>query len=316
MKQGGSTIDRRGFAMGMGALALGACARRDPALVLGDQMHLLQSKLDAAHVLDGPVQWANFQGAAPLFEALNAGAVDTAPAADLPVIAAAVGGCALRIGAVARSRPDSFGIVVPGPSPAHRIADLAGRTVIVSSARGSITHYLLLEALREVGLTPDAVHIGFMLPTDAASAFAAGKIDAWVTFGVYLARAEAAGARVLRNAEGLGPGYSVIAVGTGGPAADQPARRRHLGDVLRRIVRANDWARGNTEAYAAVYSHLTDTPLPIARIVVARESTRFHAPDARFVADVQQATDRFVAYGIYPHSVSVAALADPALLNA
>jgi len=95
----------------------------------------------------------------------------------------------LRIAAISRSRPDSFGIVVPAQSQLNRAADLAGRTVIVSSARGSITHYLLLEALREAGVKPGAVTIGFMLPNEAASAYETGKFDAWATFGVYLVRA-------------------------------------------------------------------------------------------------------------------------------
>ncbi len=192
----------------LGTATLSACRRISSGtrLVLGDQTHVLQAKMEAAGVLTGldyAVEWANFPGAAPLFEALNAGAVDTAPAADLPIIAAAVGGCRLRIAAISRSRPDSFGIVVPAQSHLNRVADLAGRTVIVSSARGSITHYLLLEALREAGVKPGAVTIGFMLPNDATSAYETGKFDAWVTFGVYLVRAELSGGRVLRDARAM-----------------------------------------------------------------------------------------------------------------
>ena len=301
------------------AASLGACrpAAHGTRLVLGDQTHVLQAKMEAAGALgslDYAIEWANFPGAAPLFEALNAGAVDTAPAADLPIISAAVGGCRLRIPAISRSRSDSFGIVVPAHSPLVKVADLAGRTVIVSSARGSITHYLLLEALREAGLKPDAVTIGFMLPNDAASTYDAGKFDAWVTFGVYLVRAELAGGHVLRDARGICPGYGGIAVAQS--ALDDPARHRALGDFLRRARRANQWARANIEAYARVYSKLTGAALPIARKVVERENPALYPPDAAFVADVQRATDRFVAYGVFPHGVDVAALVETRLLAA
>ncbi|MDR4946672.1 hypothetical protein [Neobacillus cucumis] len=43
-------------------------------LVLGDQAGLTKSKVEASKVLEGTpykVKWASFQGAAPLFEALN-----------------------------------------------------------------------------------------------------------------------------------------------------------------------------------------------------------------------------------------------------
>ena len=63
-------------------------------LVLGDQAGGTRALAEAAKVLDGTpyaFKWANFQGAAPLFEAQRAGAVDLAPAGDLPVLAAAPG---------------------------------------------------------------------------------------------------------------------------------------------------------------------------------------------------------------------------------
>jgi sulfonate transport system substrate-binding protein len=112
-------------------------------LILGDQAKGLRTVVEAAHALDGidyKVQWANFQGAAPLFEALRAGAVDLGPAGDTPVLAAATGGSPLRIVAVRRSQARSIAILVPPDSPIHSVADLKGRNVVVSSARGSISH--------------------------------------------------------------------------------------------------------------------------------------------------------------------------------
>lgn len=311
-------FDRRTvLTAGAGFAMLAACRR--PAgrvrLVLGDQMNIQRAKMEAAGVLDGlgyALEWANFPGAAPLFEALNAGAVDTAPAADLPIAAAAVGGVRLKIPAVSRFAPEGFAVVMPGGSPIHKVADLVGRSVIVSSARGSITHFMLLEALREAGVAAGQVRIGFMLPTDAASAFATGRIDAWVTFGVYLVRAELGGARVLRNAAGLCPGYGGIAAAA--PALEDPARRAALADVFHRMRRASEWAGRNLDAYARVYGQRTGVDPQIARTLVQREHPALFSPDRRFVADLQQATDRFVGYGVYPHSVDIAALVDTTLL--
>ncbi|MDR6390411.1 hypothetical protein J2803_003043 [Paraburkholderia phenoliruptrix] len=84
-------------------------------LVLGDQAGGTRALIEAAKVLDGApyaYRWANFQGAAPLFEAQRAGAVDLAPAGDLPVLAAAVGDPTLKIVATRVGSGAQLGILV------------------------------------------------------------------------------------------------------------------------------------------------------------------------------------------------------------
>lgn len=290
----------------------------DGGIVLGDQVHLSQTRLAAAGQLANvpyPISWANFPGAAPLLEALNAGAVDTAPAGDLPVILAAAAGCRLKIAAVSRASPRAMAIIVPGGSPLRTVRDLAGQTVVVSSARGSIAHYLLLEALREAEVPGAAVRIAFMLPGDAAAAFATGQIAAWATFGIYQAKAEAAGARIVRDGSGIGPGYSLIAVSEA--ALANPAKRKAIADFLARARRANAWCRANPDRYAALYARQTGTDPAIARVMVSRENPGLAPPDAAFVAALQQAADRFHAdYAMLPRRVDVAGLVEPGLLDA
>jgi len=314
--------DRRGVLAGalasIGAAGLAGCGRgKDAALVLGDQVHLLQAKLEAARALDGVpyrYSWASFPGAAPLLEALNAGAVDTAPAGDLPVVLAAAAGCRLKVVAVSQNAPESMGVIVPHGSPIRSIADLAGKQVIVSSARGSISHYLLLEALREADIPVDKVKIGFMLPTEASSAFASGQIAAWATFGLFQARAEAAGARVLRDGRGIGPGYTLI-VAADAALAD-PAKRTAIADVLARLQRANTWAGAHLEDYAHVYAKQTGVDLALARVLVARERPGLATPDDVFLTAVQNAADRFAEYGVLPRRVRFADFCDSTLLAA
>lgn len=165
---------------GLGSTAW-AQSTAQPSLVLGDQAGGLKALFEAAGTLEGAPfawRWANFQGAAPLFEAHRSGAVDTAMAGDLPVLAAAVGKTPLKIVATRVGQPDSLGIVVQGNSPLRSVADLRGKTVIVSSARGSISQYQLYGALEEAGVKREEVTVKFVLPTDAASAFASKQIDA------------------------------------------------------------------------------------------------------------------------------------------
>ncbi len=313
--------DRRTFLVGAAALALSACGGRARGgrtkLVLGDQVHLMQARAEAAGALDDlpyDIEWANFVGAAPLLEALNAGAVDTAPAGDLPVILAAAAKAPLKIIAATRFDTRDIGILARPNVPVRRVSDLAGRSVIVSSARGSIAHYLLLEAIKEAKVDPKAVEIGFMLPNDAAAAFAAGRIDIWATFGTYQIAAELAGARLIRDGAGINSPFALIA---GSQAAlDDPAKRAALRDVLGRLQKAALWSADHPAAYAAILVEQTKVDPRVAHIMANRQRGILVAPDAAVITPLQRVVDRFHADGELPAHVDVAAIVDPSIFPA
>ncbi|KXU32250.1 hypothetical protein A0J57_12500 [Sphingobium sp. 22B] len=311
--------DRRTFLAGAAALGLAACAGKSgrTKLVLGDQVHLLESKAEAAGALNDlpyDVQWANFVGAAPLLEALNAGAVDTAPAGDLPVVLAASAGVPLKIIAGSISSTRDIGILVPGDSRIRSVAGLAGKRVIVSSARGSISHYLLLEALKEAKLDRRKVDIGFMLPNDAAAAFAAGQIEAWATFGTYQLAAEQRGARVLRDGEGINSGLTLIAASQA--ALDNPAKREALRDVLARLRKASLWSQAHPADYARIFVRQTKVDPKLAALIVERQNPLLIPPDATVVKPLQRVVDRFHADGELPAHIDVASIVDAGLFPA
>ena len=311
--------DRRTFLLGAAGLGLAACngGSGRTRLVFGDQVHLMQSKAEAAGVLDGlgyNIEWANFVGAAPLLEALNAGAVDIAPAGDLPVVLAASAGVPLKIIAGSTSSAKDIGIIVPPGSPVTSIAALAGKRVIVSSARGSVAHYLLLEALREAKLGRRKVDIGFMLPNDAAAAFAAGRIDAWATFGPYQIAAERRGARVLRDGEGINTGLTLIAASDACLA--NPQKRQALRDVMRRLRKASLWAQAHPADYARIFATQTRIDPKLATLVIERQNPLLLPPDAAIVKPLQQVADRFHADGELPTHVDVASIVDAGIFPA
>ncbi|WP_122455070.1 ABC transporter substrate-binding protein [Pseudomonas viridiflava] len=280
-------------------------------LVLGDQAKGLRTVVEASKAFDGvpyQVEWANFQGAAPLFEALRAGAVDLAPAGDTPVLAAATGGAPLRIVAVRRSQARSIAILVPKDSPIQTVADLKGRNVVISSARGSISQYLLIRALANAGVKESDVNIGFVMPTDALPAFNAGKIEAWATFGVYQAFAEEQGARVLLSGEGINTGLTFITASD--EVLTDPVRRQAINDVLKRLAKALDWARNNTDQYAEVFARVNDIPLPVSRRLQSWGIEALEPVEDRDVDALQQVDDLFVEKKIFPHAVKVAELVE------
>lgn len=285
-------------------------------LVLGDQVNLLRSKAEAAGVLDGApykIEWASFQGAAPLFEAVVSGDVDTAMAADTPALAAAAGGARVKVVAASVSSPKAVAILVPPNSPILSVADLKGRTVIVSSARGSVAHYLLFGALREAGLSIDDIKTGFMLPGDAAVAFSSGQIEAWATFGTYQAGAELRGARVLRDGVGINSGIGVIAAADA--ALANAGKRAALADVLQRLARSNVWANDHPLEYARVFERITRLPPDVVKLVVGRDRPQLRAPDQRIVTQLQQVADAFYAARLFPRRVDAQQLVDASLFR-
>lgn len=313
--------DRRTFLAGAAALALAACGGGGKGgrtkLVLGDQVHLTQARAEAAGALDKlpyDIEWANFVGAAPLLEALNAGAVDTAPAGDLPVILAAAANAPLKIIAGTRFATRDIGIIVPRDSPVRCVADLTGRRVIVSSARGSISHYLLLEALKEARVDRNAVDIGFMLPNDAAAAFNAGRIDIWATFGTYQIAAELAGARLIRDGEGINSPYALIAASEA--ALADAAKRNALRDVMARLQKAALWSADHPDAYAGILVQQTKVDRRVADIMARRQRGILVPPDAAVITPLQHVIDRFYADGELPAHVDVASIVDPGIFPA
>jgi sulfonate transport system substrate-binding protein len=286
-------------------------------LVLGDQAGGTRALAKAAKVLDGTpyaFKWANFQGAAPLFEAQRAGAVDLAPAGDLPVLAAAVGDPTLKIVATRVGSGSQLGILVPADSKLRSVAELKGRTVFVSSARGSISQFQLYGALAEAGLSRNDVSVRFVLPVDAFSAFESGRIDVWATFDPYFGTAVQRGARVLRDGTGINSGLGFVTAS--GAAAADPLKRLAIADVLQRLQRAGDWAVANLDAYAHVYASLTRLPLDAAKTITARSALK-----QRFVADndivaLQRVADIAFRDAILPRRIDVRAISDTQIAKA
>ncbi|CAG9221181.1 ABC-type nitrate/sulfonate/bicarbonate transport systems, periplasmic components [Paraburkholderia tropica] len=280
-------------------------------LVLGDQAGGMRALTEAAKVLDGApyrYRWANFQGAAPLFEAQRANAVDIAPAGDLPVLAAATGDPSLRIVATRVGSPTQLGLLVPQDSPIRSVAELKGRTIAVSSARGSISEFQLYGALAEAGLSRHDVNVRYILPVDAFAAFASGALEVWATFDPYYGIAVSRGARVLRDGTGINTGLNFITAS--GAAHADPLKRAAIADVLVRIQHAGQWALANPQAYARVYGTLTRTPDAAALTITQRSALRLRFVTGDDVAALQRVADKAVDDGILPRRIDVRAVSD------
>ncbi|MDP9899859.1 ABC transporter substrate-binding protein [Variovorax ginsengisoli] len=288
------------------ALAMPAIGRAQarPVLKAGDQKGGLRALLEAAGALDGlgyDIQWSEFPAAAPLAEALNAGAVDSGPIGDAPLVFALAAGT--RIKAIGANRSDSYGtaVLVRPDSPLQRAADLKGRSIATN--RGSIGHYVTLKAITQAGLKPEDVNIRFLAPADAKLALTQGSVDAWATWEPYTALAEVSQhARVLVSGRGLLPGLSYLAATDDAIAA----KRAVLQDYLQRIVRAQVWSYRNVDAYSAALARIIGIPPEAARLQFERRQQKWVAIDAKVIADQQGTADFYRQVGLIRQPLQVA----------
>ncbi|WP_437274640.1 sulfonate ABC transporter substrate-binding protein [Sorangium sp. So ce375] len=146
-------------------------------------------------------EWVEFQAGPPLLEAMRAGAVDVGHVGETPPVFAQAGNVPFVYAASDAPAPGAEAIVVKKDSPIRTVAALKGKRVALN--RGSNVHYLLIRALESAGLTLDDIQVVFLAPADARTAFEGGNIDAWVIWDPFLAAAELAGARILKDGEGL-----------------------------------------------------------------------------------------------------------------
>jgi sulfonate transport system substrate-binding protein len=146
-------------------------------------------------------EWIEFAAGPPLLEAMRASAVDIGYVGETPPVFAQSGGVDFVYVATDPPAPKAEAILVKKDSPIKTVADLKGKRVALN--RGSNVHYLLLRALDSEQLTIKDVELMFLAPADARSAFDSGKVDAWVIWDPFQAGAELAGARILRDGEGL-----------------------------------------------------------------------------------------------------------------
>jgi len=120
------------------------------------------------------IEWVQFQGTAPMTQALAAGALDCATQSPLALAQGAINGN-LRAYIVAQhvfEKPGGFSVywAVKDDSPIKTIADLKGKTMSINTL-GSGIYGPMAVLLRQNGVNPDKdiklVEIGFSLSEDA-----------------------------------------------------------------------------------------------------------------------------------------------------
>lgn len=301
-----SLIDRRAaLGLGLGALLAGChrAAGGDAILRVGDQKGGSKVVLEASHNLDGlsyRIEWSAFPNAAPLLEALNAGAIDTGIGGDAAFIFAIGTGATIKaIGAQKYSGPGPI-LVVPRNSPIRSIDDIAGKRI--ATPKGSVAHNFILAALEAQHRPLDAVRFAFLSPQDGHAAMLGGSVDAWAIWDPNAALAQKEGARLI-FAPGLVPSYALL-FGSDHAVSE---KRPLLADYRRRLYGGWAWSGSHPDDYARLLHAETGIPLEAWRQVVSRTRRLPTEIDDSLIADQQRTADRYLRAGIIPAKIDVRA---------
>src|SRR5271165_3402511 len=192
--------------------AISAFAADTIVLRVGDQKGGNRSLLEISGLakdLPYKIEWSEFPAAAPILEALNAGALDVGYTGDLAFLSVYAAGAPIKAIGGTRSDARTQAILVRKDSPIKTAADLRGKRL--AGTRGGWGQFLIDATLEKTGNKIEDATFAPLGPVDAKIALLAGSIDGWAVWEPYVSYATLKdGARVVADGEGLTPTITFI----------------------------------------------------------------------------------------------------------
>ena len=292
-----------GFSITASALAADAVTLR-----VGDQKGGNRSLLEIAGLakdLPYKIEWSEFPAAAPILEALNAGALDVGYTGDLSFLTVYAAGAPIKAIGGTRSNARTQAILVRKDSPIRTAADLKGKRL--AGTRGGWGQFLINATLEKAGYKTDEAIFAPLGPVDAKIALLAGSIDGWAVWEPYVSYATLKdSARVIADGEGLTPTITFIV------ASDQAiaTKRAAVQDLVQRLNKARLWSLDHLPEYAKNTAELTRLPEDVLLSAYTAQKTSPIVIDTAIVQEVQQASDRATRYGILGKTLDVGKAVD------
>jgi ABC-type nitrate/sulfonate/bicarbonate transport system substrate-binding protein len=250
------------------------------------------------------IEWTQFQGTAPMTQALAAGALDCATQAPLSLANGVIGG-GLKAYIVAQhvfEKPGGFSVywAVKDDSPIKTIADLKDKTIGISVIGGG-TQGPLNMLLKQAGLDPKTdvklVEIGFAVSEDALRQ---GRVDAVNMNQPFAARAEAkGGTRKLFSLNQAMPNIVHILEACRADFVDKNPELAKM--YVRDITSGMKKALANREETLKVVNEVIKAPIPVLDTYLLKDNDFGRDPGAapNFEA-IQKMFDIYTAAGMLP----------------
>jgi sulfonate transport system substrate-binding protein len=272
-------------------------------LRVGDQKGGNRALLEIAGLakdLPYKIEWSEFPAAAPILEALNAGALDFGYTGDLAFLTVYAGGAPIKAIGGTRSDARTQAILVRNDSPIKSIADLKGKRL--AGTRGGWGQFLIDATLEKEGNGINDADFAPLGPVDAKIALVAGSIDGWAIWEPYVSYATLKdNARVVADGAGLTPTITFYV------ASDQAiaTKRAAVQDLVQRLSKARLWSLDHIAEYAKATAELTKLPEDVLLSAYTAQRTDAIVIDAGVVKEIQQASDRATRYGILSRTLDV-----------
>lgn len=292
-----------GFAITASALAADTITLR-----VGDQKGGNRSLLEIAGLakdLPYKIEWSEFPAAAPILEALNAGALDVGYTGDLSFLTVYAGGAPIKAIGGTRSDARTQAILVSEDSPIKTAADLKGKRL--AGTRGGWGQFLIDATLEKAGFKTDDATFAPLGPVDAKIALLAGSIDGWAVWEPYVSYATLKDhARIVADGEGLTPTITFIV------ASEQAiaTKRAAVQDLVQRLNTARLWSLDHLPEYAKNTADLTKLPEDVLLSAYTAQRTSPIVIDGKVVKEIQEASDRATRYGILSKTLDVSKAVD------
>ncbi|CAI8758573.1 sulfonate transport system substrate-binding protein [Pseudomonas chlororaphis] len=247
------------------------------------------------------IQFSEFPAAAPLGEALNAGAVDIGGLGDAPYVFALGAGAPLKVVSIVHAEGRyTTAILAPRDSPLNDARDLKGKRIVTTC--GSIGHFLAIKALRSVGLSTRDVQFIYLLPSESRILLDNGSADAWSTWAPYTTIATTQSqAKVLVSGDNLLSNHLYLAA-TRQAITD---KRQQLEDFVARVDRAYRWTNAHPQEFAAAQAQVTGLPLAVHLAVAQATHMQPVAIDDQVIGGLQTTADIYREEGILSRPIDV-----------
>ena len=291
-------------------LSTSAAAFAADAIVLrvGDQKGGNRSLLEISGLakdLPYKIEWSEFPAAAPILEAINAGALEVGYTGDLSFLTVYASGAPIKAIGGTRSDARTQAILVRGDSPIKSAADLKGKRL--AGTRGGWGQFLINATLEKAGSRIEDATFAPLGPVDAKIALLAGSIDAWAVWEPYISYATLKDkARVVADGEGLTPTITFIVASDNAIAT----KRAAVQDLVQRLNKARLWSLDHLAEYAGSTAELTKLPEDVLLAAYTAQKTSPSAIDEAVVKEVQAASDRATRYGILGKTLDVSKAVD------
>ncbi|ANI59904.1 ABC transporter substrate-binding protein [Pseudomonas sp. GR 6-02] len=255
------------------------------------------------------VEYSEFAGGNLIVEALASGSLDLGNMSEIPPIFSIQSHRQPRLIAVLQGDVNNQVFLIPKDSKVESVGQLRGKRV--GYVRSTTSHYFLIKALKEQGLTLNDITAVALTPQDGFTAFQSGQLDAWVIYGVFIQLAKfRSGARVLKTALGYLSGNYLIAAR---PAAlEDPLRKQAIQDYLQRQARTLEWINNNPEPWATKSAQLLGVDKAVFLDMHNSRSQPYKIIEVndQAIASQQEVADLFFDAGVLSERLDVSPLWD------